>query len=84
MCPVAPKRPCRKPGCNVLGVEAYCEEHLLKRKSEAKKQARDFDQLRGTRTERGYDNRWLRYAAKYRRDNPLCVMCMKEGKLTQA
>ena len=82
--PAAPRRPCRHPGCNVLGTSAFCEEHTKKKEVVAKKLSRDYDQLRGTRTERGYDNRWLRYSKNYRLNNPLCVMCEKKGIATAA
>lgn len=39
---------------------------------------------RGTRTERGYSNRWGEYRLAYLKANPLCVMCEKEGCYTPA
>lgn len=35
---------------------------------------RKVEQQRGTSTQRGYDTRWSRYAAQWRRDYPLCGM----------
>ena len=78
MSPAAPRRPCRKPGCNILGTDAYCPEHTKKRQQEVKKQNRDYDLLRGTRTERGYDNRWLR-ASKDFRAGEVCGHCEAKG-----
>lgn len=77
--PSAPRKPCRKQGCNKLGTEAYCEEHRLQRRSEVKRLRNAYDKERGTRTERGYDSRWLRASTLFRKSNPLCVMCEKEG-----
>jgi len=34
---------------------------------------------RGTRTQRGYDNNWLRYSARFRQLNPLCADPHKIG-----
>lgn len=48
----------------------------------SKKRHRDYDKLRGTRTERMYDNRWLRYSKAYRARNPLCVVCEEKGIVT--
>jgi 5-methylcytosine-specific restriction protein A len=45
---------------------------------------REYDARRGTRTERGYDNRWLRFAKQYLRANPLCVDCQTEGRVGAA
>jgi len=78
----APRRPCRKPGCSKLSEGGYCPEHLRKRDLDTKTKARNYDNLRGTRTERGYDNRWLKAAAVFKKENPLCVICEKEGVYT--
>jgi 5-methylcytosine-specific restriction protein A len=37
---------------------------------------------RSTPADRGYNARWRRYSTEYRNRNPLCVECMKRGKLT--
>ncbi len=76
--PAAPRKQCRKPGCNRLSTSAYCEEHARKKEVEVKKQQRDYDKLRGTRTERGYNNRWLK-ASKLFRAGKVCVMCEAKG-----
>jgi 5-methylcytosine-specific restriction enzyme A len=34
-----------------------------------------IEQLRGTRTQRGYCNRWLRLAEAYRAEHPVCEQC---------
>lgn len=45
---------------------------------------RQQDRARGTRTQRGYDNAWLRFSAAYLRANPLCVFCLERGITTAA
>lgn len=50
-------RPCSVPGCPNLSTEGRCATHrAAARKAE--------DARRGTRTERGLDNRWLRMSAR--------------------
>ena len=82
--PSAPLKQCRKPGCKNVSKNSYCDEHLKQRKAVAKIKQRDYDKIRGTRTERGYDNRWNRYSKHYRVKNPLCVDCEKRGIITLA
>jgi 5-methylcytosine-specific restriction protein A len=45
---------------------------------------RDNNRARGTRTARGYDNRWGRFAKQYLQRNPLCVFCAQRGIVTAA
>ena len=73
--PSRPKVPCRHPGCPRL-VEAgkrYCEEH-------APQHRRD----RPGADKRGYDRRWRKARERYLQAHPLCVLCLKEHKLTAA
>ena len=37
---------------------------------------------RGTRTQQGYTNEWLRASADFRARHPLCAMCLERGKVT--
>ena len=39
---------------------------------------------RGTRTERGYSNRWARARETYLTEHPLCVRCHRLGRVTAA
>jgi len=78
----APRKPCRKPGCNVLGTTSYCEAHTKSYKKAAKARRKTYDKERGSRHERGYDSRWDRAAKAYRNANPLCVMCERNGIVT--
>lgn len=80
--PVAPRKPCRI--CGQLSNGAYCETHLRKKQESIKVERIKYDNERGTAASRGYDSRWQRYSKQYRLNNPLCVMCEKEGRLTLA
>ena len=44
----------------------------------------DRERNRGTRTERGYSNRWLAARKEYLQRHPLCVHCGDEGQTTPA
>ncbi|MBO8183625.1 MAG: HNH endonuclease [Archaeoglobus sp.] len=77
--PRRPKKPCSYPGCPEL-VEAG-ERYCLKHKRQHQRQ---YDQQRGTAAQRGYDARWRRARKRFLAENPLCVECMKEGRLTPA
>lgn len=52
---------CLEPGCNVLVHRGRCSTHR-----------RSLDQARGSRQQRGYDNRWARRAQLFRAKYPLC------------
>lgn len=75
--PWQPLRRCTEPGCNRRVKSGKCGEH--KRASR-----RCADVKRGTRTERGYSNRWGEYRLHFLRANPLCVHCLKQGVYTAA
>jgi 5-methylcytosine-specific restriction enzyme A len=49
-----------------------------------KRTYRDENRRRGTRTEQGYSNRWLRARAVYLAEHPLCVMCTAAGRTVPA
>lgn len=70
--PVHPLKRCSYPGCRVRVKAGRCAEH--KREASAQVTA-----SRGTRTTRGYSNRWGKYRLMYLRANPLCVDCEKKG-----
>jgi len=73
--PSAPLRPCAQPGCGVLVVKGRCPTHT-----------RTQELYRGTRTQRGYSNDWLRLRAWFmaQPDHVLCSICSKLGKTTRA
>jgi len=78
--PIAPRRPCLQPGCGALGNTPYCEKHTIQKKEEV----RIKDRYRGSAASRGYTHEWNKFSKRYREQNPLCVMCEKEGKLVLA
>jgi 5-methylcytosine-specific restriction protein A len=71
--PVAPLKPCSQPSCGRLVKSGKCDLHK-----------KNDDRVRGTRTERGYNNRWLKARETYLRRSPLCVKCKEAGRLTPA
>lgn len=73
--PRKPKRPCRYPGCpNLCDSGVYCKEH----------NQYSSDRMRGGAAERGYDAEWRVERKRFLREHPLCVECMKTGKLRAA
>lgn len=75
--PWQPLRRCSEPGCNKRVKSGKCDEH--KRQATAQKTAR-----RGTRTERGYSNKWGEYRLCFLRANPLCAHCFERNVYTAA
>lgn len=67
-------RPCLQPGCAELVKSGRCPRHA--------KTWRDDAALRGSSTERGIDNAWRKLRAQHVAREPLCVMCLREGKQT--
>ncbi|WP_375592350.1 HNH endonuclease [Chitiniphilus eburneus] len=55
----------------------YCVKHCKDRQ-------RQLDLQRGTRTERGYSNRWLRAAKLFLAEYPLCAECERQGRVCAA
>ena len=73
--PSKPKVPCRHPGCAELvdpGTK-YCEKHKPMHPEEVRSAA-----------DRGYNRAWQKARKQYLQANPLCVMCLKEGKYRKA
>nr|DAY00160.1 MAG TPA: HNH endonuclease [Caudoviricetes sp.] len=71
--PTQPLRRCSFPNCRNRVKAGRCEEHQQKKVDD-----------RLPSSQRGYDHRWRKYRAEYLAQNPLCVMCLKEGKYTPA
>jgi len=80
--PIAPKRPCRHPGCGAVVTSGRCEVHQAKVDDQRRTDVKRYDQQRGSAAARGYDARWTRYSKRYRHDHPLCVDCLAIGILT--
>ncbi|PHM28796.1 HNH endonuclease signature motif containing protein [Xenorhabdus innexi] len=75
--PWQPLKRCSYPYCRERVKSGRCEQH----QREARRQQ---DKQRGTRTQRGYSNRWGRYRLHYLKANPLCVHCLPQGIYTSA
>ena len=45
---------------------------------------RAYDDTRKNASQRGYDAEWRKIRMAFLKQNPLCVMCMEEGKTTPA
>jgi len=69
--PRKPKRPCRHPGCPKLADGVYCDEH------------RGLYQ-RENASQRGYGSQWRVAREQFLRHNPLCVLCISQGKIQPA
>lgn len=78
--PTRPPRTCPTPGCTGLWNGTSC----TKCKRTARTTGWKSDKQRGTRTARGYDNRWLRLRAAKLRDSPCCEECERQGRDTAA
>ena len=61
-------KPCSYPGCSNLANGRFCDEHMTA-----------GDRNRGSASKRGYDNRWQKYRKSFLEQNPLCVICEREG-----
>lgn len=70
-------KPCAHPGCPNLTHDRFCSDH-------AKQERKRYDRERGTAAQRGYGSRWRKYRKWFLTQNPLCVKCKEEGKLTPA
>lgn len=78
--PSKPPTSCRKPGCRGLVRDGVCSVCGPLRR--AADQAHDAH--RGKPAERGYDARWRHLREAFIRSHPYCVMCEREGIVTQA
>ena len=74
--PFMPSRPCTFPRCGSIAVvRGRCEQHKHV-------EQRTYDKVRASSTKRGYGYRWQRYTQQFKRDNPLCLHCRRQGKVT--
>ena len=71
--PNKPMKPCKHRGCPLLTNEDYCEFHKRLHAAERK-----------SASERGYDSSWRKARTQYLKENPLCVKCEEEGRITSA
>ncbi len=78
--PRKPKKPCRYPGCARLveADESYCLEH----KRLAAQQYERYGRPEENKKRYGY--RWRKIRALFLAAHPLCEMCRKAGRFTEA
>ena len=74
--PRKPKRPCSYPGCPNLTDGQYCKEH----EAVARRQYNKYE--RAPDINKKYGRAWKRIRDRYAAAQPLCAMCLKEGRLT--
>lgn len=71
-------RPCGHPGCaRLVHGETYCECHAPQHK-------REFEQRRGSSTQRGYGYRWQKASRAFLARHPLCRYCEHDGRIAAA
>lgn len=80
--PFAPPRPCLQPGCAALvrGGGGRCEQHTQVRTEIA----REKDRERGSAASRGYGYRWSQTSKGFLKRHPLCIECMKSGRVAES
>lgn len=85
--PTRAQRICKYPGCNKVipyGGSAYCEAHREARLNNKAKIAKSYDVVRPERHKFYHTARWQRARNLFISRNPLCCMCLAEGRITQA
>jgi 5-methylcytosine-specific restriction protein A len=50
----------------------------------AEQNKQEADKRRGTSSQRGYGSRWRKLRSYFLANNPLCLVCQDEGKVTPA
>ena len=84
--PTRAQRICKYPGCNKVidyGWSAYCEAHRAAQVDNRAKLSKSYDVVRPERHKFYHTARWRRVREAHIKKNPLCVMCLAEGKVTQ-
>lgn len=74
--PRKPKRSCSYPSCPNLTDGRFCDEH---QKQENKRYEK---YQRSPAVKKRYGYKWRKIRAKFVKDNPLCVKCLEQGRLT--
>ena len=76
--PSSPPKPCNAPGCRALVKGGpHCPTH-------AREVRRRRDEIAGTAAERGYDHAWRKRRAAHLAGEPLCRMCLTNGRVVAA
>lgn len=76
-----PKTICKYAGCNkLIDIAGYCEKHKEAQKKiiSQKKNNRNVDYLKL------YNYQWKKVRSLFLKENPLCVICLNENKITPA
>lgn len=76
--PRKPRKPCRYPGCSALTDESYCPEH--KRLVTARYNRYEWTPEMKNR----YNGAWPAIRRNYIKAHPLCEVCRREGRYTEA
>ena len=76
--PYKAKKPCAHHGCRELTANRYCDAHA---KQEAKRYNRHN---RNPESNKRYGRTWKQIRAAFLSANPLCVVCVRNGRLTPA
>jgi 5-methylcytosine-specific restriction protein A len=79
--PLKPLRPCNYPGCNQLSRDSRCNEHAELQRIQAQKR---LAENRPSYHSWYNSPRWRHARLLFLKDNPLCVYCKIEGRLTPA
>lgn len=64
--------------------ERYCAEHQREDDAQRLEREREYDSRRGSAHQRGYGATWRRLRRSYLQRNPLCVECLRQGRVTPA
>ena len=73
-----PLRICNYPGCKKLTRSSYCPEHTHEVKQARR---REYDQRRGSSSQRGYDAIWQKLRKLVIHNHPACQQCGSEKNL---
>lgn len=80
----APAKPCRRCKRLTRRPSGLCEVCETKKLEADRKKTQAYDRSRGSACARGYDRRWQRSRLIFLAENPLCVECLKAGRVTPA
>lgn len=84
----APARACRKCKARVTSGRSLCDNCQAKidKAKEVKNNAhmKQYDKLRGSPSERGYDGAWTKIRRTKLANNPLCERCESKGRVEAA
>lgn len=71
-----PKKPCTKVGCTNLTSDgtSRCEHHKVVERTRTRNN--DYTSM--------YNYQWKKIRARFLKENPLCVYCMREGRVEPA